>query len=67
MASPVKHPSQELDDSFSEQETARRRETALKRMLATPHKPHKPIGKRTASPEMLTTGKGRARVGKAKR
>lgn len=29
------------DDSYSEAETDARREAALKRMLATPHKPHK--------------------------
>jgi hypothetical protein len=34
------------DDSFSEQETIARREAALKRMLATPHKPHEPVGKK---------------------
>jgi hypothetical protein len=38
-------------DEFSEAETVRRREAALKRMLATPHKPHKPIGKRKTSPK----------------
>jgi len=27
-------------DQYSEQETIQRREAALKRMLATPHKPH---------------------------
>ena len=33
-------------DTYSEAETAARREAALKNMLATPHKPHEPIGKR---------------------
>jgi hypothetical protein len=31
-------------ETYSEEETVARREAALKRMLATPHKPHKPIG-----------------------
>jgi hypothetical protein len=30
------------DETYSEQETVARREAALKRMLATPHKPQKP-------------------------
>lgn len=29
------------DETYSEEETERRREAALKRMLNTPHKPHK--------------------------
>jgi hypothetical protein len=29
------------DDRYSERETVKRRDDALKRMLATPHKPHK--------------------------
>jgi hypothetical protein len=33
-------------ESFSEAEAVRRREAALKRMLSTPHQPHKPIGKK---------------------
>jgi len=34
------------DEAYSEVETDARREAALKRMLATPHKPHKTSGKR---------------------
>jgi hypothetical protein len=34
-------PSSPNDDIYSEEETVARREAALKRMLATPHKPHK--------------------------
>ena len=36
------------NETYSEEETERRREAALKRMLATPHKPHRP-GKPNAS------------------
>lgn len=32
------------DEAYSEEETEARREAALKRLLATPHKPHEPIG-----------------------
>lgn len=42
--------SRSVDDTYSEQETIERRETALKRMLSTPHKLHKPIGKKKGSP-----------------
>jgi hypothetical protein len=34
------------DETYSEAETIGRREAALKRMLATPPKPHKAMGKR---------------------
>lgn len=30
-------------ETYSEEETERRREVALKRMLATPHKPHEKL------------------------
>jgi hypothetical protein len=32
------------DETYSEEETERRREATLKAMLAMPHKPHKPTG-----------------------
>jgi hypothetical protein len=37
------------EETYSEEETVRRREAALKRMLNTPHKPHKEskLGKRS--------------------
>jgi hypothetical protein len=36
-------------ETYSEEETVARREAAMKRMLATPHKPHKPLKKRRGS------------------
>ena len=33
-------------DTYSEEETVARREAALKRAFATPHRPHEPIGKK---------------------
>jgi len=33
------------DETYSEEETVARREAALKRMQATPHKPHKALRK----------------------
>ncbi len=41
---------QKEDDTYSEEETVARREAALSRMLATPHKPHKPKGEADARP-----------------
>jgi hypothetical protein len=37
------------EDHYDTKETERRRDAALKRMLSTPHKPHKPIGKKKAT------------------
>lgn len=37
-------------ETYSEEETERRREAALKRMLATPHKPHEKLKKKAAGP-----------------
>jgi hypothetical protein len=34
------------DETYSEEETVKRREAALKRMLQTPHKPQKDMKKR---------------------
>jgi hypothetical protein len=34
------------DETYSEEETVARREAALKKMLQTPHKPHKSEPKR---------------------
>jgi hypothetical protein len=50
------------DDQYSEQETAERRDAAIKRMLATPPKPHsemkigKPKGKKAKSPSPWRKG-----------
>jgi hypothetical protein len=33
-------------DTYSEAETVARREATLSKMLATPHRPHKPMGKK---------------------
>jgi hypothetical protein len=36
----------EPDEKFNPKETQERFDTALKRMLSTPHKPHKPLRKK---------------------
>jgi hypothetical protein len=38
----------EANETYSSEETVARREAALKRMLSTPHQPHKPLGQRKA-------------------
>jgi hypothetical protein len=38
-------------ETYSEEETVARREAALKRMLATPHKPHKTTAKSKPKPK----------------
>jgi hypothetical protein len=45
----MESPMGKSDDDYSEQETTKRRDAALKRMLATPHKPHKPLRKKAKS------------------
>ena len=39
-------PKPDAKDTYSEAETEARREAALQRMFATPHKPHEASGKR---------------------
>jgi len=43
-------PNSKSEETYSEEETVARREAALKRMLATPHRPHKFGGEAKASP-----------------
>jgi hypothetical protein len=40
--------SAEKDQEFSEEETARRRDEVIRRMLNTPPKPHKPAAEKPA-------------------
>ncbi|HXH52323.1 MAG TPA: hypothetical protein VNH53_02685 [Sphingomicrobium sp.] len=39
------------DETYSEEETVARREAALKRMLNTPHKPHKSLRRKNLKPD----------------
>lgn len=39
------------EDTYSEAETVARREAALKRAFATPHRPHKPKHRPVEKPE----------------
>jgi hypothetical protein len=39
-----------LDETYSEEETVARREAALKRAFAMPHKPHKPKASQSKRP-----------------
>jgi hypothetical protein len=47
------------DERYSESETVQRREAALKRMLATPHQPHKPgtKGAKRGRPKRVSASK----------
>jgi len=59
------------DETYSEEETVKRREAALTRMLNTPHKPQKPMGltpmkNKKAQPHKPNAGKGRNDRGASK-
>ena len=45
------------DKTYSEEETVARRERAIKRMLATPHKPHVVTKKKKSSARSRNVGK----------
>jgi len=46
-------------ENYSEEETVERREAALKRMLATPHQKHEPLGvRKTAMPPLVAIDGG---------
>jgi hypothetical protein len=42
------------DETYSDKETAERRDAALKRMLSTPPKPHKPLRKKKKAKKKKT-------------
>ena len=50
----------QIDDRYSEAETERRREAALKRMLATPPRPHKASRKGKTNPKRDGAKRGTA-------
>ena len=51
------------EDTYSEAETVARREAALKRMLATPHKPHKKPSPTTDQSRRGGLGEGQNKQG----
>jgi hypothetical protein len=51
-------------DEYSEPETERRREAALKRMLSTPHKPHAESASKSKKRRKLSPSKDAERVAK---
>ena len=50
----------------NDHEVEKRRDDALRRALTTPYKPQDALKKTNEKPQKPTTGKGRARVGKAR-
>ena len=52
-------------DQLTEAEAAARRDDAVRRALDTPYKPQGALKKAKANPPKRTTGKGRARIGRA--
>ena len=64
MAGMTDKPDPKADDSYSEEEVARRRDATVKAMLAMRPKPHEPLGPKTKT---RAASKGRVRKGKARR